>query len=878
MATQKSPQSKKRLVLIDSNAIIHRAFHALPPLSSPQGEPTNAVYGFTTMLLRILRELKPDYIAGAFDTPKPTFRHAVYERYKATRVKAPDELYMQIPRAKEVLGVFGIPVFEKEGFEADDVIGTLADKVGKKYPNLEIVIVTGDMDTLQLVNNRTKVWTMRKGISDTVFYDPKAVQERFGVPPESMPDYKGLRGDPSDNISGVKGIGEKTASELLGKYKTLEKLYQALEKGTLAASDSVKAKLREGKEDAFFSRTLVTIRRDTPLDFDLQVLALKRMPENHSREKLFRELGFFSLLKRLAEEGAGAPKKAAGSPALSQGSLLAEISFPGFGAFKRSIAKKIPGDAALEFLPEKKTLLVCLGGGEIFSLKPSEFNSPEARRFFDSEATKYIFDAKPLYRAASKAGVSLKNVFDFLLAAYLFDPGRGEYSIDEFMPAVLGINEVPSKTADRLKKFFELGRITRARLDKEELAGVFETIELPLTPILAEMESHGIHLDMALLKKLSGKINKELAELTRQIYKYAGGEFNINSPQQVSEVLFQKLGIAVKGVRKTGGGKISTKFSELSKLAGRHPIIEKLIRFRELAKLKSTYVDSLPSFLGRDGRLHTTFNQAGTQTGRLASENPNLQNIPIKTEFGREVRRAFVAEKGWTLVSFDYSQIELRIAADLANDEKMIDAFRKGLDIHALTAAEVNNVPLEKVTPELRRKAKALNFGVLYGMGARGFAESAGISTDEAQIFIDEYFDDFKGIAAFIERTREFAHDHGFVKTAFGRKRYLPGILSPNPMIRSESERMAVNMPIQGTATGDIMKLAMIEVSRLLSKEFGGKARILLQIHDELLCELENQELPKIVPVIKAAMEGVWRGKVHLKVDVKAGKNWAELE
>ncbi|MDO8560917.1 MAG: DNA polymerase I [bacterium] len=878
MAKSKSIKKQERLVIIDSNAIIHRAFHALPPLTSPKGEPTNAVYGFTTMLLRIIRELKPDYIAGAFDTPKPTFRHIAYEQYKATRTKAPDELYVQIPRVKEMLGVFGIPVFEKEGFEADDVIGTIVEIAGKKYPGLEIVIVTGDMDTLQLVNDKTKVWTMRKGITDTVFYDPKAVVERFNVPPESMPDYKGLRGDPSDNIIGVRGIGEKTASELLGKYKTLEKLYQALEKGTLLASVSVKTKLRDGKEGAFFSRTLATIRRDTPLIFDLAALALKRAPESHKREKLFRELGFFSLLKRISEENTGSNKKAAATPALAQGSLLTEISFPGSAAFKKFIAKKNHKEAALEFFPDKKTLLASFPGGEIFSLKIVGPFSVEVKNFLESETLKYIFDAKPLYRELVGSGVVAKNVFDFLLAAYLFDSGRGEYAVDEFLSEILGVNEVPQKMMEKFKSFFKAGSIARERLEKEELTGVFKNIELPLTPILAEMEAFGIYLDQGLLKRLSKKVDRELADLTGVIYKDAGGEFNINSPQQVSEILFVKLGIAVKGVRKTGGGKISTKFSELSKLIGRHPVIEKLIRFRELSKLKSTYVDVLPSFLGKDGRLHTTFNQAGTQTGRMSSENPNLQNIPIKTEFGREVRKAFAAEIGWTLVSFDYSQIELRIAADLSGDKKMIEAFKKGLDIHALTASEVNNVPLEKVTPELRRKAKALNFGVLYGMGARGFAESAGINIGEAQIFIEEYFDDFKGVAEFIEKTKKFAHDHGFVKTAFGRKRYLPGILSANPMIRSEAERMAVNMPIQGTATGDVMKLAMISVHGLLEKNYYAKARMLLQIHDELLCEIEESAVSAVVPVIKTAMESVWHGKVKLRVDVKTGKNWAELE
>lgn len=875
---EKSGKNKRlaRLVLIDANAIIHRAFHALPPLTSPKGEPTNAVYGFTTILLRILRELKPDYIVGAFDTPKPTFRHAAYAGYKATRAKTPDELVVQIPRTKEILLAFGFPVFEKEGFEADDIIGTLTSKAENRYHNLETVIVTGDMDTLQLVSQRTKVWTMKKGISDTVFYDPEAVQERFGISPESVPDYKGLRGDPSDNILGVKGIGEKTAGELLQKYKTLEKLYGALEDGKLAASDSVKIKLREGKDDAFFSRTLATIRRDVPIEFRIESLNTDPSLKKEVLGKLFRELGFFSLLKRLDDGGGGSEKKPAVRPASEQGLLITGASLPGFSVLKKELNKKWPDEIALEFFPEKSEAFLALRDGQPFLLSLKDSVSPEIKKLFEGETIKYIFDAKPFYKTLKTIDVFPKGIFDLMLANYLLRPGQGQYLLDDLYVSELRLDRPPEKF-EKITRLFELGRKIRTHLKDEDLLRVFETIELPLTPILAATELRGIRLDVAWLKKLAGKIDRELIQLNDAIYKDAGTSFNIDSPQQVSEVLFSKLGIGTKGIRKTDGGKISTKFSELVKLAGRHPIVEKILRHRELYKLKTTYVDTLPGFIGKDGRLHTTYNQVRTETGRLASENPNLQNIPIRSEFGRDVRRAFVAEKGWRLASFDYSQIELRIAADLSGDDKMIDAFKKGFDIHALTAAEVNDVSLGEVTPELRRKAKALNFGVLYGMGARGFAESAGISVEEARLFIEEYFNDFKGIADFIEKTKEFAREHGFVKTAFGRKRYLPGITSSNPMIRSEAERMAVNMPVQGTATGDIMKLAMIAVDRYIAEHFPGQARILLQIHDELLCEIEDPSVKEISGIIRSVMEGVWRGRVQLKVDLKYGKNWAEL-
>ncbi|MBI2639670.1 MAG: DNA polymerase I [Candidatus Sungbacteria bacterium] len=876
MAKQfKIKKTKKKLVLIDANAIIHRAFHALPPLTSPLGEPTNAVYGFTTILLRILREERPDYVVAAFDTPKPTFRHEAYKEYKATRVKAPDELYAQIPRVKEVLAAFGVSVFENEGFEADDVIGTAVERTQKKHPEVEIIIVTGDMDTLQLVGPKTKVWTMRKGVSDTVLYDEKAVRSRFGIGPKFLPDYKGLRGDPSDNIPGVKGIGEKTASDLLAPYETLEKLYQALESGKLVAREAVKEKLVQGKKDAFFSRELATIKKDAPVDFGLEKISRVAERRDDAVEKLFRDLGFFSLVKRLKEVAAAPVSKKNEVPAGNQGALFSSMGFPGVSAFRRALQKKV-SSAAISFAEKESKIVMMLPNGKIFSFSWRDFSDETLKEFFESDTRKYVFGAKPVYKVLLPEGIQGRELFDFVLAAHLLDPGKSEYSFEGLAGAELGSVPPSGDVSATLQTLLKLGPKVEVRLKEEGLWDVFEAIEIPLAPILAEMEMRGIRFRIEPLKGLGMKVGKELKSLTGAVYKEAGVEFNLSSPQQVSEVLFEKMGITTKGIRKTGGGKISTKFSELSKLVGRHPIVEKIIRHRELSKLKTTYIDPLPEFVGKDGRLHTTFNQTRTETGRLASENPNLQNIPVKTEFGREIRKAFTAESGWTLVSFDYSQIELRIAADLANDRKMIEAFENGFDIHSLTAAEVNNVPLEKVTPELRRKAKALNFGVLYGMGARGFAEAAGITVEEAETFIAEYFNDFRGIAEFIEDTREFAREHGFVKTAFGRKRTLPGIVSPHPMIRSEAERMAVNTPIQGTAA-DVVKKAMIKVHGLIRERFLGKASMLLQIHDELLCELKEDSADEVLLEIKSAMEGVWRGRVRLGVDVKKGKNWGEL-
>lgn len=867
-------ERKKKIVLIDANAIIHRAFHALPPLTSPAGEPTNAVYGFATILLRILREIRPDFAVAAFDTPKPTFRHAAYKPYKATRVRAPDELYVQIPRVKEMLRVFGVPVLEQEGFEADDVIGTVVAKTRKESPSTEVVIVTGDMDTLQLVDDHTRVWTMRKGVADTVFYDTDAVKKRFGIAPLSLPDYKGLRGDPSDNIPGVKGIGEKTASEILSVHPHLENVYAALEKGVLAFPEGVKKKLSAGKDEAFFSRMLGTIRRDAPVSFRVDALEPVHGKNAREMERLFRELGFFSLLKRLQGDALGG--------AINKGEKTQQAMplAPGKGKgppdFEKAFSGKATEETALFFDGAAGMLSILFDYGASFSFSAAECRTEPLRLFFESEIPKYVFDAKPLYKLLLPTRITSNGVIDLLIAAYLLDPGRSEYSLDD-LRGLLGTDLVPEEGSQAM---FPVGRAAVRRLRKEELWELFTAIEIPTTRVLVEMEQNGIRLDTAVLRKIAEEVQRELRSLTDVIYREAGREFNIASPSQVAEVLFSKMGVSPKGLRRTGTGKISTKFSELTKIAGRNPVAAKILRHRELSKLKTTYLDALPSFLGKDGRLHTTFNQVRTETGRLASESPNLQNIPAKTGFGRDTRRAFIAESGWALVSFDYSQIELRIAADLADDEKMIDAFRRGLDIHALTAAEVNNIGVDKVTPELRQRAKALNFGVLYGMGPRGFAEGAGISIDEARAFIDEYFHDFHGIADFIRRTKEIVRESGFVKTAFGRKRYLPGIHSDLPMIRAEAERMAVNMRVQGTATGDIMKKAMVEVSRLLAgapAPYAGQGRILLQIHDELLCEISQGALGFFVPKIKEAMEGVWRGNVALKVDVKTGNSWADL-
>lgn len=887
-----SHTAMKRLVIIDSHALIHRAYHALPVLTSPAGEPVHAVYGFTSILLRIIKELKPDYIAAAFDLPGPTFRHVAYERYKAQRPETASDLASQFPKVRDVLEAFRIPVFFREGYEADDIVGTIVHRV-KKEENLETIIVTGDMDALQLVGPRVRVYTMRKSIADTVTYDAAAVRERYGFPPERVVDYKALKGDTSDNIAGVKGIGEKTAGELIKKFGSIDGIYNGLKKKDTGVSASVAAKLAEGKEDAYLSRELATIRHDVPIDFSLETLAWHGSGNGEARAILTR-FGFVSLLKRLdaplptlpalsGKTPRGQRDAAAGiaqSNSSNAGSGM--LSFP--AAASRGLEttehwKQFAADEArsvIALVPEGEMVhAVSKETEKIYHLTPAVFRNAAAQKFFAGHPALWAFDHKSLIRFFAAHGARLGAVRgDLLLSAYIAQSFARDFSY----AAVIGRErgEALPGTAAALPHFFEAAARIDAKLNEGALRGVYENIELPLPGILAAMEARGILLDRDALAALGKKTAQQIAALTSGIHAAAGGAFNINSSQQLSRVLFETLGIGAAGLRKTEkGGVTSTRESELVKLKDRHPVIEKILQYRELAKLTSTYIDVLPDLADAAGRVHTTFNQAGTATGRLSSANPNLQNIPVMSEAGREIRKAFVAKKGFALVSFDYSQIELRVAAHMAQDEKMIAAFRKGQDIHTMTAAEIYDVPPEQVTPELRRAAKTLNFGVLYGMGPNALAEGAGMDREDAKKFISEYFREFAGIRDFIEHTKRMARERGYVESLYGRRRYIPEILSSNPRARAEAERAAVNMPIQGTATGDIIKMALIAVDRRLrEKNLEEDAALLLQVHDELVFEIREKSVKTLAPEIRDIMEGVACLAVPLVVDVKSGPNW----
>ena len=736
-------EKKKRLLLIDANSLIHRAFHALPPLSNSAGEMVNAVYGFCLAFFKAQKEFQPEYIAAAFDVAAPTFRDRKFAAYKAKREKAPDELYGQIPLVKKVLAAFHVPVYEKAGFEADDIIGTISLLAPRKQvkPPLETIILSGDADVFQLVDKHTKAFTLRKGIQDSVLYDEKGIKKRFGgLRPEQLIDYKALRGDPSDNIPGVTGVGEKTAIALLLQFGSVDTMYRELEENTEKAKSlrpRVRDMLLQYRDQAMVSRELALIERHTPIAFKLADLAWKDFDEKEI-EQLFQSFGFRSLILRLPELHGGAKQK-------------------------------------------------------------------------DRTAGKSIDDQAPIIDQLERDGVLSK-----------------------------------------------------------ELAGV----ERQLTPILRAIEKTGIAINKGYFAALERDMAKEIAKAESKVYEFAESVFNVGSPKQLSQVLFEKLMLSPKGMHKTPGGIVSTASPELEKIKSLHPIVQEVLNYRELAKLLNTYVTPLPLLADKEGRVHTHFEQFGAETGRLSSQNPNLQNIPLQGSWGKKVRGGFVPAPGYQLVSFDYSQMELRLAAHIAKEEKMVKIFQANEDIHRMTAAEVFGIPASEVSDEMRYRAKALNFGILYGMGARGFAESAKIPLDEAQQFIDDYFARFPKIAVCIERTKAFVKEKGYTETLFGRRRYLPDINSFTPQIRAAAERAAVNFPIQGSAA-DIMKMAM---TRAYQECESGKCRMLLQIHDELLFEVADDIVVESAQRILKIMEAAAHLSVSLAVQVKAGPAWGEMK
>ena len=793
MAAKKKSDGKT-LVLLDSHAILHRAYHALPDFASPTGEPTGALYGVVAMLLKIIEDFKPDYIAACFDLPEPTYRHEAFADYKGTRSKTDDALIAQIERSRDIFAVFGIPIYQHPGFEADDMLGTIAYQT-RDDKDLTVIIASGDMDTLQCVDKkRVQVYTLKKGIKDTILYDEDAVKERFGFPPKLVPDYKGLRGDTSDNIPGIVGIGEKTATDLITQFGSLDDMYKKLKKDEAAfVTAGIKPRiiglLKDGEEEAQFSKMLATIRTDAPITFEAHATHWQERADTDAILKLFGELGFRTLgarIKTLFALAADVPDNPAES-----------------------------GVAATDI--KKASVLLWL---------------------LESERT----------------NASYADIIDY---------GRSYFETAKFV-------EIIEKLEERVRA-------------EPGLSSVYTNIELPLMEVLQHINATGITLDTAYLATLSTTMHAELTTLERKIYIHAGREFNINSPKQMGEVLFDEMGLKPKNQKKTAGGQRSTKESELEKMREDHPIITDILRYRELQKLVSTYIDNLPPLVGADGRLRTTFIQTGAATGRMASQNPNLQNIPIRTEESKAIRQAFVATPGYSIVSIDYSQIELRIAAILSRDEKMVEIFVRGEDVHTGVAVRVFGVKPEEVTREMRRKAKVINFGILYGMGVNALRGNLGEGTsrEEAQEFFNAYFNTFTRLAEYLEETKAFARKHGYTETLFGRRRHFPGMQSTAPFIRAQAERMAINAPVQGTAA-DAMRVAMNRVYEyVISKKKTDDVRILLQVHDELLFEIKNDvleaEIPKLVELMQGVLDKYETSGVPIKADVAVGPNWGML-
>ncbi|MCE5315514.1 MAG: DNA polymerase I [Armatimonadota bacterium] len=895
---------KKRLVLIDGNSLLYRAFFAMRYLSTASGQPTNAIYGLTVMLLKLLEE-KPDYIAAAFDTPTPTFRHIDYDQYKAHRKPTPDDLIAQGSLARDLIRAFNVPVIEMPGFEADDIIGAMS-KIATGQ-GIETTIVTGDLDALQLVDDHVKVMTTVKGVSDTVEYDKNAVIERFGLTPDQMIDYKALKGDPSDNIPGVKGIGDKTAVTLLKEYGTLENL---LDHVADLPEGKVKRTLQENEDMAKLSKHLATIVTDLPEKLDLDDYEW-REPDYDALRDMFVSLEFKTMLKRLPEVGM-AEGKAAPEEKIALGACRRIESAGELKSLIDSL-KKSEGFALQCHTANGKSIEAeiigmsfCMGVGDtayVHVVDPAKKHGESFEFVFDgpfeadlasfkeilsnNEVKKYCHDYKLNHAALALRAVDLSGVtFDSMLAAYLLDSSRGSFDIGDVAFEQVSL-ELPGVTAKKqntqvddatnvcgeAEAIFRVRPIMEARLKESGLTELYTKVEMPLAPILAEMELTGVKIDVEQLGNLSIKLDVDIRDIAKNIYEQAGEEFNIGSPKQLQAILFDKLGLQAGKKTKTG---YSTSASALEELAADYPIVADILRYRELTKIKSTYTDSLPKLINpRTGRIHTSLNQAVTATGRLSSSDPNLQNIPVRTELGREIRKAFIASGDNMLVSADYSQIELRILAHVTGDEGLCRAFANNEDIHSATACTLFNVELADVTPEMRRRAKTVNFAVIYGMADFTLSKALGVPFQEAHDFIETYFAKFPGVRAFTDQTIELARERGYVTTLMGRRRYMQDINAANRNIRQFAERAAVNMPIQGTAA-DIMKVAMIRVHDALH-DAGLSSRMLLQVHDELLLEVPPAEHDAVCDLVRDGMEHACDMRVPLRVDVKSGRNWSEM-
>ena len=873
-----SKKKKKKIFLIDGNSLCYRAFYAIKELSTSSGVPTNAVYGVINMLKKIQREHEPGGMVFVFDMPGPTTRHEKYEEYKIQRTPMPDSLAEQLSKIKEVIAAYNIPICQLKGYEADDIIATLSEKVKKK--GYEVVIVTSDKDALQLVCKDVNVLSAHT-LGDKM-YGGKEVKEKYGVSPDEMIELMALMGDSSDNIPGVAGIGKVTAEKLISKFGTVKEVYKNIDKIT---SESVKKKLEEGKDMAELSRELAILQRDVPVDLDIKA-AEKAEPDTEKLTELFKELEFGKLLREIAPKEDIASKKYEISEAGESEKRLKELGK------KKMVALYVDGDPL-----EGKI------GGAAFSAKEGEAfyvsfkDSSKLKEVLEDEKIiKAGYDLKETIRLLGKNGIDLKGEeFDIMIADYLVDPSMAKYGLSDIAMRRADYNLLEESSVEweeggqatldfsgkkeevtsceRSDVILKLYGILKPMLEEKHLKKLFEEVEMPLVKVLSDMEEEGVGIDVKYLKDRSSALEKKLQEVTKKIYKLAGEEFNINSPKQLQEVLYDKLGLPVTKRTKTGR---STDESVLRKLAEVHELPRDLLEYREMNKLKTGYYDSIASLADKKtNKLHAYFNQAVTATGRLSSSEPNLQNIPIKTKLGREIRKVFIpGEKGMELIAADYSQVELRVLAHLSGDKKLIKAFKDEEDVHRFTASLIFDSSLKDVDDKMRSAAKTVNFGIIYGMSPFGLAKDLEISVEEAHKFISSYFKRYSGVSEFIEKTITQVRKKGYVTTLLNRRRYIPEIKSKNERLKSFAERAAVNTIVQGTAA-DLIKVAMIQCHEAFQEE---KTKMLIQVHDELVFKSPKTEVKASSGKIKRLMESVIDLKVPLKVDVECGENWLEMK
>jgi len=905
---------KPRLVLFDGNALVHRAFHALPPLTvSKSGEMVGAVYGFALMLLKVINELKPTHYAIAFDKAAPTFRHQLFDQYKAQRPKTPDELVNQLGRVRQLVEAFHIPIFELDDYEADDVLGTLSHQASDQ--DIDTIIVTGDADAMQLVSPRVKVLYPRPrgSFSDTMLYDEAAVSQKYGVEPEQVADFKGLVGDPSDNIPGVPQIGPVAATKLLNQFGSIDQIYAHIDEVT---PPKLQTLLRENEAIARQSKELTTIVTQTPVTLNLDDCQTSNYDRQQVTE-LFRELEFSSLLPKLPEAEEVVPETTVQvetkpppqrdyhivntTSALDE--LLNRLSTAKSFAFDLEttslnaiLAQMVgislspaPGEAyyipvghvgwgQVEQLPleyvidrlkpplEDATLVKLAQNGKYDMTVLAEYGVTVNNLSFDTMIAAYLLGEKPLGLKAlafSKLGIEMTPITALI--------GSGTKQISMSQVEVNQAADYACADADMTRQLTEL---LKPELGQQGLWQLFSEVEMPLVPVLVRIERNGVALDTELLRQMSHRLGEQLLKLEAGIYNSVGHQFNINSPQQLGAVLFQELKLPPDHKTKTG---YSTGASVLEKLRSAHPVIELVLDYRQLFKLKSTYIDALPSLINpKSGRVHTSFNQTRTATGRLSSSEPNLQNIPVRGELGGEVRQAFIAPPGSRLLAGDYSQIDLRALAHLSQDPSLLSAFHQDEDIHAATAARLFGVDASQITPDMRRVAKTVNFGVIYGMSDYGLEQATELSREEAAQFINSYFEQYPRVKQYLESTKKQAREKGYVQTLLGRRRSIYEINSSNRQVREAAERMAINMPVQGTSA-DIIKVAMINLDREMDKR-RLKSKMLLQVHDELVFEVPQDELELMRQLVPQAMSTALQLSVPLKVDIKTGNNWGEME